>query len=89
MINTAASQSQLEKPVEDSIDNNAEFLFVENADGEQDVKMWITEKPYKKSEINRMSTAEVQDLAFNTGIANAYEMTGSELKPMLIEMFGL
>lgn len=47
------------------------------------------EKQYTKSEINRMSTADLQELAFNNGFENAYEMTGGELKKTLIEYFGL
>lgn len=44
---------------------------------------------YTKTEINRMSTAELQELASNTGVEGANEMTGTELKKMLIEKFGL
>lgn len=44
---------------------------------------------YTKSEINRMTTAELQEVAFNNGVEDAYEMTGSDLKKLLIEKFGL
>ena len=44
---------------------------------------------YTKSEINRMSTAELQELAFSVGIENAYETKGSALKQILIEKFDL
>lgn len=44
---------------------------------------------YTKTEINRMSTAELQTLAMENGIDNADEMTGAELKKVLIEKFGL
>lgn len=44
---------------------------------------------YTKSEINRMSTAELQQLAFNNGVEDAYDMTGSALKQVLIEKFEL
>ena len=44
---------------------------------------------YSKSEINRMTTAELQEIAFNNGVEDAYEMTGSALKQVLIEKFGL
>lgn len=47
------------------------------------------DKTYTKTEINRMSTAELQELASNTGVEGASEMTGTELKKMLIERFGL
>ena len=44
---------------------------------------------YTKTEINRMSTAELQALALENGIDGSNEMTGSELKKVLIEKFGL
>lgn len=46
-------------------------------------------KQYTKSEINRMSTAELQSLAKENGITDAEETTGGELKKILIEKFGL
>ena len=42
-----------------------------------------------KTEINRMSTAELQTLALENGIDGSNEMTGAELKKVLIEKFGL
>ena len=42
-----------------------------------------------KTEINRMSTAELQELALENDIDGANEMTGAELKKVLIEKFGL
>lgn len=47
------------------------------------------EKTYTKTEINRMSTSDLQTLATEQGIANAEEISGSELKKLLIEKFGL
>ena len=44
---------------------------------------------YTKTEINRMSTAELQELALENAIDGADEMTGAELKKVLIEKFGL
>ena len=44
---------------------------------------------HTKTEINRMSTAELQELALKNGIDGADEMTGAELKKVLIEKFGL
>lgn len=44
---------------------------------------------YTKTEINRMSTAELQSLALENGIDGADEMTGADLKKVLIEKFGL
>ena len=42
-----------------------------------------------KTEINRMSTAELQELALENNVDVADEMTGAELKKVLIEKFGL
>ena len=47
------------------------------------------ETPYTKTEINRMSTADLKKLASENGIENATEINGSDLKKMLIEKFGL
>lgn len=46
-------------------------------------------KVYTKTEINRMSTAELQNLSEVEGIENAFETSGGELKKLLIEHFGL
>lgn len=47
------------------------------------------EKQYTRTDINRMSTAELQTLATEIGIGNAQETSGNELKKILIEHFGL
>lgn len=47
------------------------------------------ETPYTKTEINRMSTADLKKLASENGIENATEINGGDLKKMLIEKFGL
>lgn len=46
-------------------------------------------KQYTKSEIQRMSTADLQNLAASEGIENAFETSGNELKKILVEHFGL
>lgn len=46
-------------------------------------------KQYTKSEINRMSTAELQNLAAAEGIENAFETSGNELKKILANHYGL
>lgn len=48
-----------------------------------------TEEKYTKTEINRMSTAELKELATSKGIDSADEMTGGELKKLLIELLNL
>lgn len=44
---------------------------------------------YTKTEINRMSTAELKDLATSEGIEDADELKGGELKKVLIKKFNL
>ena len=44
---------------------------------------------YTKTDINRMSTADLQALASENGIANADSFSGADLKSMLIEKFNL
>lgn len=46
-------------------------------------------KTYTKTEINRMSTSDLQNLALEHGIEDAQEKSGAEIKKMLIQMFGL
>ena len=44
---------------------------------------------YTKTEINRMSTADLQKLATEQGIENAQATSGAELKEILIAKFNL
>lgn len=46
-------------------------------------------KQYSKTDINTMKTADLQSLATSVGIDGAEEMTGAELKKLLIEHYGL
>ena len=47
------------------------------------------ETAYTKTEINRMSTADLQKLATEHGVSGAEEISGAELKKILIEKFEL
>lgn len=44
---------------------------------------------YTKTDINRMSTADLQKLAGEKGIENADSFSGAELKKMLIDLMNL
>lgn len=44
---------------------------------------------YTKTDINRMSASQLQKLASESGIENANEKSGGELKKILIEKFSL
>lgn len=46
-------------------------------------------KNYTKTEINRMPTAELKQMALDNGVENADTMTGTELKKYFIELFEL
>ena len=51
-----------------------------------DVVEQVTQStPYTKTDINRMSTADLQKLADNNGVDNAKELSGSKLKKILID----
>lgn len=47
------------------------------------------EQQYTKTDIQRMSKAELQEIARNTGAEGADDMTGAELKEYLLNVFGL
>lgn len=47
------------------------------------------EQKYTKTEINRMNTTELQNLAASRGIEGAFDMTGTDLKKRLIADLGL
>lgn len=47
------------------------------------------QKTYTKTEINRMPASELKALAMEHGIAEAEEKSGTEIKKLLIEKFGL
>lgn len=47
------------------------------------------EVTYTKTEINRMSTADLKTLAKSKDVEDAEKMSGAELKKVLIEKFGL
>lgn len=58
-------------------------LVKENAFSEEKTEQ------YTKTDINRMSTAELKDLALKVKINGSEDMTGGELKKILIEHFNL
>ena len=49
----------------------------------------VKQKTYTKTEINRMPASELKALAIENKIAEAEEKSGTELKKLLIEKFGL
>lgn len=68
--------------VEENVTETKEETVVEEAKE-------VEKKKYTKTEIARLSTLELQTLANNEGIENAFETSGTDLKKILIEHFGL
>ena len=59
------------------------------AKGAVDTVPFYGEVKYTKTDISRMSTSDLQSLAVAQGMENAKELSGAELKKLLIEKFGL
>lgn len=53
------------------------------------IKKVEEDKQYTKTDIRRMKLAELQELASENEIDDAYDMTGEELKDALIGFYGL
>lgn len=47
------------------------------------------DKTYTKTDINRMSTSDLKSLAISEGIDRAEDMSGADLKKVLIDKFKL
>lgn len=58
-------------------------------DGNADKEVKTENQPYTKTDINRMSTADLQKLAGEKGIENADSFSGADLKKMLIDLMNL
>ena len=56
---------------------------------EDTVKVDTEKKHYSKSDIVNMRNADLRKLASENGIERPEEYTGSELKKLLVERFGL
>ena len=80
-IKARAVVKTAKKPVEiKKEDNFAQYMNEPVESGEE---------TYTKTEINRMSTADLRKLAKDKEISGADEMTGAELKKVLIDKLGL
>lgn len=70
--------------------NGKWYLPGENVPDEEEYRSSSdTNSLYTKTEINRMSTADLQALASEQGIADADEISGADLKKILIQKFNL
>lgn len=63
--------------------------FPPYSDSEITMETEVGEQKYTKTEINRMNTTELQNLAASRGIEGAFAMTGTDLKKQLIADLGL
>lgn len=69
---------------------NKPLIAWENNKSVEEVNTEETSTPiYTKTDINRMSTSELKDLANKNGISGSDEMTGAELKRILIDYYSL
>lgn len=72
--------------IDDMAENEDSLPF---SDKDIELEENSSEKKYTKSDIQRMNKAELQELAINSGVEGAEEMTGQELKDYLLNVFGL
>lgn len=77
----ASNENKIGKPLIRGMQNNNSVKPVDLPDEPH--------KNFTKTTINRMPTADLQALATEQGVENANEISGSELKKLLIEKFGL
>ena len=75
--------------VDDSAKETENDSDVVKADNTEDTDTENTTKQYSKSDISRMSTADLKTLAPTLGIEVTEESTGAKLKEEIIEKLGL
>lgn len=80
----SSSNNRRKKPLIELVKDVADVQVESKED-----KIVEKQPQYTKTDINRMSTAELKEVATNNGIENAEEMTGGDLKKVLIDKFGL
>lgn len=56
---------------------------------DSDIEFESKEKAYTKTDINKMNKAELLEMAMNTGVEGAEEMSRAELVEYLLSVFGL
>lgn len=59
------------------------------SEGKSESSLPFEPMKYKKTDINRMSKTELQNLASEIGIDGAFEESGENLKKKIIDYFGL
>ena len=77
-----SGNNKMQKPLIEEIKDDGFSLYM-------NVPEQSEEQMYTKTDINRMSTKELRELASKHNIDNADKTTGSDLKKILIEKLGL
>ncbi len=85
----SGSNNKQHKPLIRKIVEEADNEPLPFSDNDIALESGVEQKKYTKTEINRMTTAELQNLAAVEGIEDAFETSGGELKKILIEHFNL
>ena len=84
----ASSKNKQGKPLIKKVEEPKENDFSQYMNAPE-IAEESTEVKYTKTEINRMSTAKLKEVAKLNGVEDADDMTGGELKKVLIDKFGL
>lgn len=85
----SGSDNKQHKPLIRKIEGDTDSEPLPFSDDDITLESGAEQKHYTKTEINRMTTAELQNLAAVEGVENAFETSGGELKKILIEHFNL
>jgi len=85
----SGSKNKQRKPLIKKIAESTDDETLPFSDDGITLESGVEKKKYTKTEIMRMNKAELQELAANTGVEGAYDMSGTELKEYLISVFGL
>ena len=84
----ASNKNKQGKPLIKKVEEPKQDDFSQHMNAPE-IKEESTEVKYTKTEINRMSTAKLKEVAKLNGVEDADDMTGGELKKVLIDKFGL
>lgn len=80
----SGSNNKQHKPLIKFVEEEIPF-----SDNDIELEEDSAEKKYNKSEIQRMNKAELLEMAKNTGVEGADDMTRAELAEYMLSVFGL
>ena len=89
MVKVNGKYYQARETVPEDEEMAGEETSLSYSDSEITLETEAGKKKYTKTEINRMASTELQNLAASRGIDGAYDMTGTDLKRRLIADMGL